>query len=145
MKIFVAASYSSYVNYETGEVQSSYRQWLEENLMVIENSGYTVFCALREDGYKINDTDPATAFNIDLEHIKTSDALIAFLDEKISAGVQTEIGIAIGLEKQVVLVCSDKHVLSYFNNAIVEAGAASNIALPLTIESLQTTLSLNGN
>lgn len=103
MKIFVAASYSTQVNYETGEVFAEYKSWLEDVLSTIELSDHTVFCALREDQYKINDADPAKAFSLDLENIRQSDALIALLNDKPSTGVQTEIGIAVAFGKPVVL------------------------------------------
>ena len=47
---------SSQVNYETGEVFPEYQAWLEGNLDLLENLGHTVFCALRADQYKINDS-----------------------------------------------------------------------------------------
>ena len=92
MKIFVAASYSSKVNYDTGEVFKEYEEWLESQLTAIEDQGHAVFCALHEDGYKINDTDPASAYSLDVENIQNSDLMLALVSEKPSAGVQTEIG-----------------------------------------------------
>jgi len=65
MKVFVAASYSSQVNYDTGEVFPEYKEWLEKNLSTIEGLGHTIFCALRADQYGINDADPAEAFRLD--------------------------------------------------------------------------------
>lgn len=131
MKVFVAASYSSQVNYETGEVFPEYKEWLEENLSVIEALGHTVFCALRADQYRINDADPAEAFKLDIENIESSDALIAFVDAKVSAGVQTEVGYALALGKQVILTHSPDVELAWFNQAIVKAGQATALALPI--------------
>jgi len=131
MKIFVAASYSSHVNYETGEVFPEYKEELESHLARLENFGHHVFCALRADGYKLNDMNPDEAFRLDLDEIKKSDGLFAILDSKISAGVQTEIGIAIGLEKRIVLGRKAIDELAYFNNAIIRSGKATEAMLPL--------------
>ncbi len=137
MKVFVASSYSSKVNYDTGEVFPEHKEWLENNLGVIETLGHTVFCALREDNYKINDVDPALAFSLDMKNIAESDALIALLDEEPSSGVQTEIGIAVALKKPVILAHSPDHKLAYFNSAMLRAEVVSEIELPLTAESLE--------
>lgn len=131
MKIFVAASYSSQVDYGTGEVFPEYKTWLEDNLDRLERFGHTVFCALRADKYKINDADPAEAFSLDEHEIEMADGMLAFLTDKVSAGVQTEIGIAIAKRKHVVLAHLPEHPLGYFNSAIVKAGQASELILPL--------------
>lgn len=136
MKIFVAASYSSQVNYETGEVFPEYKEWLEGTLSVIEALGHTVFCALRADQYKINDADPAAAFSLDMEHIEQSDVLLALLSDKPSAGVQTEIGAAVALKKQVLLAHLPEHELAYFNAAMAKAGVVTELELPLTAEGI---------
>lgn len=136
MKIFVAASYSSQVNYETGQVFPEYKEWLEDILGTIEAGGHTVFCALRADGYQINDSDPAAAFSLDMEHIEESDALLALLTDKPSVGVQTEIGAAVALKKKVLLAHLPEHELAYFNAAILKAGMAQEIMLPITKEAL---------
>ena len=140
MKLFVAASYSSQVNYETGEVFPEYKEWLENTLSVVEALGHTVFCALREDQYKINDSDPAAAFSLDLEHIEGSEGLLALLSDKPSAGVQTEIGVAIALKKRVYLAHLPEHPLAYFNEAMLRAGVVQEIDLPLTTEGLEAQL-----
>lgn len=145
MKVFVAASYSSQVNYETGEVFPEYKEWLENTLNVIEALGHTVFCALRADQYRINNEDSAAAFSLDMEHIEESDALLALLSDRPSAGVQTEIGVAVALKKQVLLAHLPEHELSYFNAAMLKAEVVQEIELPITSEGLHTVLgSVNG-
>jgi nucleoside 2-deoxyribosyltransferase len=131
MKIFVAASYSSQVNYETGEVFPEYRAWLEDNLERLEKLGHTVFCALRSDQYKINDADPAEAFSLDEAEITAAEAMLAFVTDKVSAGVQTEIGMVIAQKKPVVLAHTEDTELTYFNRAIVLAGQASELIMPI--------------
>lgn len=131
MKVFVATSYSSQVNYNTGEVFPEYKIWLEDNLKRLERFGHTIFCALRADQYKINDADPAEAFSLDEYEIEAADGMLAFVTDTVSAGVQTEIGIAIAKRKNVVLAHLAEHPLGYFNGAIVQAGQATELILPL--------------
>lgn len=138
MKIFVAASYSSQVNYNTGEVLADYRTRLEETLATLEAAGHSVFCALREDQYKINSADSAAAFRLDKQQIEEADCLLALLTDKPSAGVQTEIGVAVALNKRVLLAHLPEHSLSYFNSAMVRAGVAEELALPLDNETVST-------
>ncbi|MEJ0072658.1 MAG: nucleoside 2-deoxyribosyltransferase [Candidatus Saccharibacteria bacterium] len=134
MKIFVAASYSSQVDYDTGEVFPEYKAWLEEQITALESFGHEVFCALRADRYRINDDDPAKAFSLDEEHIKTADGMLACITTKPSVGVQTEIGMMIALGKPVVLARAEDEALAYFNQAIVLAGQAKACTLPLTAD-----------
>lgn len=134
MKIFVAASYSSKVNYETGEVVPDYRDWLESVLDTLEGFGHTVFCALRVDKYKIDSGDPAGAFNLDIRQLRSSDALIALVDDKASTGVQTEVGYALALGKMVVFAHESNSELSWFNKAIIRAGQAAERELPFSAD-----------
>lgn len=131
MRIFVAASYSSKVNYETGEVFPEYKEWLESNLDQLEKFGHAVFCALRADEYKINDANPAEAFSLDEAEIEKADAMLALVTDKVSAGVQTEIGMAIAQKKPVVIAHLAEHGLAYFNQAIILAGQADEVILPI--------------
>lgn len=143
MKVFVAASYSSKVSYDTGEVSPEYKVWLEGILDMIERQGHSVFCSLRADQYKINDADPAAAFSLDMKHIEESDAVLALLSEKVSAGVQTEIGAGVALKKQVIIAHSPDEALAYFNAAMVKAGAVRELELPLVGQDLEALLSLS--
>ena len=132
MKIFVAASYSSKVDYKTGDVLPQYKAWLEGMLEQLENYGHEVFCALRADNWRINDLEPAQAFKLDESEISKADGMIAFVTEKPSAGVQMEIGMAIAQKKDVVLAHERSDKLAYFNSAVVVLGQASEASLPLT-------------
>lgn len=136
MKIFVAAAYSSKVNYDTGEVFPEYKAWLEDILVALERAGYEVVCSLREDKYRINDGDPAGAFKLDAESIKKSDMLLALLDGHISAGVQTEIGYALALDKKIYIAHLPSDKLAYINRAMIEAGLASELLLPLDMQAI---------
>ena len=141
MNVFVSASYSSKVNYDTGEVFPEYKEWLEDILHMIERQGHIVFCALRADQYKINNADPVAAFSLDMKHIKESDAILALLSDKVSAGVQTEIGVGVALNKQVIIAHRSDEALAYFNAAMVKAKVVRELELPLAEKVLQALLS----
>ena len=121
---------------------AEYKNWLEDLLAQLERAGHTVVCALREDKYRINDADPAGAFRLDTEAIKQCDALLALLTDSASAGVQTEIGYALALGKKVLLAHKPTDKLAYINDAIVRAGLAQELLLPLDIAAAQRTLAI---
>jgi ABC-type branched-subunit amino acid transport system ATPase component len=140
MKVFVAASYSSKVNYDTGEVFPEYKEWLENILTALERQGHQVTCALREDNYRINDADPAGAAKDVITWVQASDAMLALLSDKISGGVQTEIGMCVAWNKKVVLAHEPAHDLGYFNDALVKAGLVHELMLPLDEQQLAALL-----
>lgn len=143
--VFVAASYSSKVNYDTGEVFPEYKEWLESILAIIEKQGHTVFCALRAGQYKINNADPADAFGLDMQHIQESDTILALVTNKASAGVQTEIGVGIALKKHVIVAHDPQDELAYFNAAMVKANIVQELTLPLNEDNLQQALTMSGD
>lgn len=140
MKVFVASSYSTKVNYETGEVFPEFKTWLEDTLSAIESTGATAFSALRADGYKINDTDPADAFFLDKNNLDDSDVILALLDDEVSPGVQVEIGYGIAKNKVVILAHQPDHKMRYFNAAMLRAGVVRELVLPFTTEKFKAIL-----
>ncbi|MCL2037584.1 nucleoside 2-deoxyribosyltransferase [Candidatus Saccharibacteria bacterium] len=139
MKIFVATSFSSQIDYSTGQVSSQFMDFLKSQLDVLDQFGET-FSAVRDDNHLLNQTTPEEAFRLDMDKIKEFDVLVAFLGEKVSAGVQTEIGIALAFDKKVLLATTDDVELGYFNKAILRAGAATKVALPLDTDELRNIL-----
>lgn len=130
MKVFVAASYSSKVNYDTGEVFPEFKAWLEALIGQLEAGGHEVFCSLRHDGYRINDRDPAAGLKLDFREITAADAVFALVESTISAGVQVEIGYSLALNKKIVLAHKPEDKLAYINHAMVTAGVAAELLLP---------------
>lgn len=131
MKIFLATSYSSKVDYETGEILPEYRSWLKDLIKQLESYGHTVFCAPVADNYRINHADPAEAFSLDESEIEKADVMLAFVNDVPSAGIQTEIGMMIAKKKPVVIAHSKDHELKFFNQAIIKAGQAKEAFLPI--------------
>jgi nucleoside 2-deoxyribosyltransferase len=134
VKIFLAASYSSKVDYSTGGVYPEYRAWLEAIITKLESYGHEVFCAMREDKWRINDIDPAQTLKLDETEISKADGLLAIVSNTPSAGVQMEIGMAIAQKKRVVIAHKKIDQLAYFNQAVVSLGQASEEFLPLTAD-----------
>lgn len=132
MKLFVAASYSSKVDYSTGDVYPEYREWLEGILHQLESYGHEVLCALRDDNWRINDLDPAQAFKLDETKIANSDGMLALVSDTVSAGVQMEMGMALAQKKKLVIAHEKVDQLAYFNQAVVALGQASEVILPIT-------------
>jgi hypothetical protein len=64
--------------------------------------------------------------------------MLAFVTEKVSAGIQAEIGMAVAQHKPVVMVHPPEHPLAYFNQAIVLAGQAAEAVLPLESDPFMT-------
>jgi nucleoside 2-deoxyribosyltransferase len=139
MKLFIAASYSSKVDYSTGNVHPEYRIWLEDILTKLENYGHEVFCALRADNWRINDLDPAQAFKLDEAEISKAEGMFALVSNTPSAGVQMEIGMAIAQKKKVVIAHDKIDQLAYFNQAVISLNQASEILLPLNSDPFTTT------
>lgn len=140
MKIFVATSYSSKVNYDTGEVFQEFKTWLEDILYKLDQAGHNTFNALRADGYKINDSDPAKAFSLDMKNIQAADVILAFVDDNVSPGLQVELGVGVALKKKVILAHLPEHKLVYFNAAMVQAGTVTEMLLPFDTKELQQIL-----
>lgn len=122
VRVFLSVSYSSEVD-AAGVVRAAYRRQLEEVISFFEQAGHQVFCAPREDGWKLNDVSPGQAFLLDLVHIVACDVLVAFVGSRVSAGTQTELGYAVR-DKQIVLVTPASEPLSYINQGMVDSGRA---------------------
>ena len=140
MNVFVAASYSAKIDQSTGRVTPEYQAWLEDILSTVEQAGFSVFCALRDDDYLVNLHDQVTALNLDNGKVRESDVLLALLEKDISAGVQMEIGYALALGKKIVFAHLPEDPLSYINQAIVKAGYATELSLPLNSAALKSAL-----
>lgn len=130
MRVFVAASYSSKVNYVSGEVYADYRNWMEDQLDAIEAEGHEVFNSLRKDDYKINNDDPAQAFLTDFDELDRSDVLVAFVSDQVSAGVQVEIGYAIAKSLRIILVQMAGSEPSWSNAALDKANLLEIVTEP---------------
>lgn len=137
MKIFIATSFSSKVDYSTGKVFPEYRAWLEGNILsLVKSAGCDYFCAVEEEGWKINDQDPGKAITEDFNNLKTCDALLVVLDEEVSPGLQIEIGIAYERGMPIILAHQKDTKLKWSNQALIDAGFAKELLMPFNSEQL---------
>lgn len=78
-----------------GSLDPEYEKHVKLLISSLRNNGYTVFCALEHANYSFGGlTPPEEEFQKDLDEITSSDKMIVFLEERVSAGVQLELGFA---------------------------------------------------
>lgn len=128
-RVFLSTSFSSQVNYDTGEVLPEFRAGLEKVLKVLrEQPDIEVFCAIEDEGWKISDAPADTGVTYDIGQVDTADILVALMEDKPSAGVQFEIGYAVAKGKRVILAAKAGKELAYFNQGLVSSGLVTYIA-----------------
>ena len=141
MKIFIATSFSSKVDYSTGKVDSEFRPWLETRVLnPIKKLKLDYFCAIEEEGWVINNSNSAQAMIDDFAQLRGCDTLLVVLDEDVSPGLQIEIGIAHERKMPIILAHEKNIKLKWSNQALVDAGAAKKMTIPFTITRLQEAL-----
>jgi hypothetical protein len=119
-KVFLSVSFSSKVD-ESGQVRADYRQYLEGMIGTLEALDCTVFCAPRAEGWVLNYRSPHCALADDLNEIDHSNIFMAILEENISAGIQLELGYALGKGKRVVLIKKKGIQLVFINQGVAWA------------------------
>jgi hypothetical protein len=134
-EILVATSYQSHVSPVTRKLPEGYVKWLDETLGGLEDHGYDVANALRDNDFRIED-DPAAAHEYDIAHVRACDVFLAILDERSSRGVQTGIGRAEMLGKPILLGHTATLELHPFNRSLVEVGVAHEITMPIDYDQL---------
>jgi nucleoside 2-deoxyribosyltransferase len=142
--VFLATSFSHKVNAE-GEVEAAFRAEIEALLQGIrKEAGVKVFCAIEDEKWQLFNTLPEVAVQNDLKVLEAADVLVALLDQKISAGVQFEIGYAVAKGKQVILAIQLGTPIAYYNQGAAGAGWVTLITYA-DLEALipQLTLAIN--
>ena len=127
MKLFLSTTFSNKVNYETMEVEPDFRLEIEQILSVLRAAGHEVFAAVEDEGWKIGETTPSETAKYDIQHIDDSDALIAILHAKPSAGVQWEIGYADARGKKVYVISEEGIDIGYWNRALEKLGRVTRL------------------
>ena len=92
MKLFLSVPFTSRV-LPDGTVDPVYKQQLQQVIGMLRAAGHDVFCSLEHANWQLGGlTDPAEEFRTDLAQIDTADRLVVLLEERISAGIQIELG-----------------------------------------------------
>lgn len=120
MKIFLSTSFSSKL-LPDGSVEPAYRAHLEAIIKNLEDKGHDVFCALREDNWRLNDIDPGQAFLMDADAVNNCDLMLVLIrNNPPSAGIQFELGAAYTLKKQMVILWqADDVPVPYINQGLL--------------------------
>jgi nucleoside 2-deoxyribosyltransferase len=129
-RLFLATSFSGHVNYETGEVNSDYREKVEAVIHTLRTvGGFTVFCAVEHENWVIaSDVPPEVGVENDLAEIDESDVVLALVPTGlISAGQQYEVGYSDAKGKQVILATESGTELAYFNQGVANLGRVAHI------------------
>lgn len=121
-QIFLSTTFSGSINTDTGTVLPEFRASIEAVLASLrEQPDVVVFCAIEREGWKISG-ELGKDVAQDIKEVGDADVLVALVQDKLSAGVQFEIGYAVALGKQVVLAMRADHKLPYFNQGLVSGG-----------------------
>ena len=124
-KLFLATTFSGQVNYETGQVNPVFRESIEAVLKSLRTlGGFSVFCAVEHEGWKVGDEPPHIGVAKDKAEIDAADGLLALLQPVPSEGVQWEIGYATG-KKPVMLAHAPDVTPGYFNQGLITLGEVS--------------------
>lgn len=126
--VFVSCSFSSKVNYETGEVDAGYREYIESILRRVRGLGLTAFCAIEYEKWKIGEEPPEVGVNVDLDNIEVSSKLLALIGTEKSDGRSDEAGYARGLNIPTFFMLEPGvESLSYWNQGLVNSGRVKMI------------------
>ncbi len=142
MKIFIATSFSGKVDYGTGQVKTEFKNWLKLNVLdPLKNAELNYFCAIEMEGWKVNNSDSASAIINDFNQLRKSNLLLVILDEGISPGLQIEIGIACERKMPIILAHEKDVKLKWSNQALIDAEFAKELVLPITEDRLKDFIS----
>lgn len=101
MKLFLSVPFSSRVD-DTGAVPQDYKDALGKVLEHFRSNSDEIWCALEDVGWNIHGSvDPADEFRKDFAQIDEADELLVLLEERVSTGVQIEIGYALAKNKRI--------------------------------------------
>lgn len=128
MRVFLSTSFANKVDPNTGQILDEYKTFVSRVLETLRASEGEVFCAVEAEGWKMNSAPPELTVQQDLQEIDSADVLLALVDDQISAGVQFELGYAVGKGKKVIIAKPSEHPLAYFNQGAVSSGLITYVS-----------------
>ena len=123
MRVFLATPISSF---NSAEEFHSYRKKVL-NVISALRIEHHVQCEIEEVKNDNNYDSPADSFTQDLSAIHACDAFILHYPQPLLTSALIELGIALALEKIVIIITPDKHLLPYLVQAIDTVGASNKI------------------
>ena len=112
-KLFVAAPITGLIDPTTNEIHEGFRKQHTELLTVLENAGYDLFSAHTREAWGKNMYLPDQAIREDLDHLESSDLMVARIGSPASLGVHLEIGFAIAHHKPILVITDEGALLPY--------------------------------
>ena len=103
MRLFLAAPFTGKINCAKGEIEIGYRTWLASIADRLRQAGHEVVCAHEREAWGADLDAPEDAVSLDFQEIDASDAVVAYVGEPPSPGVQLELGYASARRKPIVL------------------------------------------
>lgn len=140
MKIFLATPFSTKVDESTKEVFPDFREFVEDILKTVRAGGSDVYCSVEYENWKIQEGDPIKAWQKDWDELKSADVFVAILEERVSPGVQIEIGAAISWGKKIVLVTETQDQQLQWTNTTISQVPEYDITLLKGIDKLEDEL-----
>ena len=117
-RIFLSTSFSNQVD-EDGNINPEFRQKIEKILGKLESRGDSIFCALRQENWKISkEANPSVFAKNDLDNVESCDHLIVILEPNVSAGAHIEIGYALAKGIKVTMTAQNDTTIPFFDVAI---------------------------
>lgn len=123
--IFFSTSFSGHVDYETGEVHQDFRSRIENILHSLrEVGGFSVYCAVEEENWKISQEAPGISMTRNFENIRNCPIFLALVDKAGSDGRGIEVEHAHNSGSQVILATGPNEELGWVLKEIVAMGRA---------------------
>ncbi len=123
MNIFLSTSFSCKVD-DAGVIQSEFKALVQERLAQLRAAGHEVFCVIEDRDWRMEPGEnKGEQVAFDIGKIRESEAIVAIIGEKISAGLQWELGFMTGLGRPVYLWPEHDAVeLPYWDQGLIENG-----------------------
>lgn len=127
-ELFFATSFSGHVDYGTGVVHDEFRRRIEDILNSLRNvGGFTVYCAIEAEDWKISKEEPGASMKSNFENIEARSTFLALVDKVGSDGRGVEIEHAYNNGSRVFLTTGPGEELGWVMKEIVAMGRAEHI------------------
>lgn len=127
MKIFLSVPFTSRA-LPDDTLDPDYERQMRFVIRSLTEAGHTVFCALEHANWTFGGlTPPEEELQKDLQEIELCDKMIVYLEERVSSGVQLELGYAYAKGKRIEVYQEGK--ASWSNAAFVKLSGNTATAI----------------
>lgn len=117
INVFLAAPFTTYVRSQSFGAGGA-MNYVCVALNDLRYHGYDVFCAHEREDWGQSLYSPEDALQLDLQGLKESNVVVAFLGDPPSPGVQMELGAALVWRKPIVILAQESAEIPYLVNGI---------------------------